>query len=477
MAGAEQFQLIGQFLCESVLITCMALALAIGLVILCLPAFNQVAATQISLSGYFSWKLLFVLSGLVVLLGTVAGIYPAFYLSGLRLVKVFKNSGGRKGSLLPLRKVLVVFQFTLSVILIVATMVTGRQLHYMQTQDLGFDKEQVVAIPMYTQTQSLAKDKIKAEFEKAPGVTAITASSSIPGRELNNIMTLPEGVPKDQGQTMNTLVVDNDFIPAYKLKMAAGRAFSSAYPTDSSAFILNEAAVKEIGWGDPEHAIGKGFDWGLGKKGKIIGVVKDFHFRSLQQKIVPLVMHIQPLNSGWYGYISVRVNTHDVQQTIAALRDAWKKYLPDGPFDYYFVNEEYDKQYQAEQRLGHLSILFAMLTIFISCLGLFGLVMVAVSQRTKEIGVRKVLGASVTGITALLSKDFLGLIAIANLIALPLSWWCMYRWLSDFPYRVALSWWIFVLAALLVLAIALTTVAFQAIKAALANPVKNLRTE
>ena len=259
--------------------------------------------------------------------------------------------------------------------------------------------------------------------------------------------------------------------------MVAGRAFSKDYSTDSSAFILNETAVKELGWTMAQSAIGKGFEWGLGKKGKIIGVVKDFNFNSLQQKVAPEVMHILNVTSGWYGYVSVRINTQNEQQTIQFLQAAWKKVFPDHPFEYFFVDEDYNKQYQTEQKISRLSVLFSVLTIFISCLGLFGLVMVAVSQRTKEIGVRKVLGASVTGITALLSKDFLKLVAIAILIASPLSWWLMHEWLNDFAYHIEIRWWVFLAAGIIAVFIALLTVSVRAIKAAVANPVKSLRTE
>jgi putative ABC transport system permease protein len=477
VVGGTLQQLIPQFLSESILIAFAALLLAVGLAQLGLPLFNKIADTQISLSAHFTWRLLLSSIAFAFTLGIIAGIYPAFYLSHIRPVKVFKNVVEKTGSLLSLRKSLVVFQFTLSVVLIVATIIALQQLHYMQSQNLGFDKEQVVAIPLRNQTQSLAKETIKREMGKDAGVTMITTSSSTPGKTLNNIVTLPEGVPKDQLQSMNTLVVDYDFINTYKLQIAAGRGFSEMYPTDSSAFILNETAVKELGWGSPEKAVGKGFEWGLGKKGKIIGVVRDFHFNSLKQKVTPVVMHIMPLNSGWYGYISLRINTKDVQHTIGLLQSTWNKLLPEHPFDYFFVDEDYNKQYQTEQKLGNLSVIFSILTIFISCLGLFGLVMVAVSQRTKEIGVRKVLGASVSGITALLSKDFLRLIMMAIIIAIPVAWWLMNEWLSDFAYRVKISWWIFLIAAVIAIFIALITVSFQALKAALANPVKSLRTE
>jgi putative ABC transport system permease protein len=476
VAGAKLKQLVTQFLSESVLITIVALLLAICLALVCLPLFNEAARTQISASAHFSWTLLLILIVFAVALGIISGIYPALYLSAIRPVKVFKNIIEKKGSLLSLRKVLVVFQFIFSVILIVATIVAFQQLHYMQSHDLGFDKDQVVAIPLHNQAEASAQETIKKEFEMNADVTLASASYSTPGKGLANIAVLPEGVPQEHLQTMNALAVDYDFINTYKLNMAAGRIFSKNYGGDSSAFILNETAVKELGWGDPGKAIGNGFDC-FGKKGTIIGVVKDFHFNSLQQKMTAVVLHIQRANSGWYNYVSVRVNTQNIQQTIRSLHTAWNKILPDHPFDYFFVDEDYNKQYQTEQKIGSLSAMFSALTIFISCLGLFGLVMVAVSQRTKEIGVRKVLGASVTGITALLSKDFLGLVAIAIIIATPIAWWLMNAWLSDFAYRIQISWWVFLIAGIAAIVIALLTVSFQAIKAAIANPVKSLRTE
>ena len=477
VAGASLKQLISQFLSESVLISFAAMLLAVGLAEICLSLFNRIAGTQISFTESISLNVILYLVGFTAVLGMIAGIYPALYLSNTRPVKVLKNVIDKKGNLLSLRKALVVFQFTLSVILIAATIIAWQQLNYMQSQDLGFTKEQVVTIPLRTQTQSLAKEILKKKIEKNAGAIAVTTSSSTPGKTLNNIVTLPEGVPQDQLQSMSTLVVDYDFLNTYQLKMAAGRFFSPGYGTDSSAFVLNETAVKEIGWGKPENAIGKGFEWGLGKKGKIVGVVKDFHFNSLQQKVAPVVMHMMPLNSGWYGYVSARINTKNVQQTIRSIQDDWKEILPEEPFDYFFVDEDYNKQYEAEQRLSSLSVMFSILTIFISCLGLFGLVMVAVNQRTKEIGVRKVLGASVTGITALLSKDFLKLVAISILIATPVSWWLMHQWLTSFAYRIEVKWWVFVLAAVIAICIALVTVSVRAVKAATVNPVKSLRTE
>ena len=341
----------------------------------------------------------------------------------------------------------------------------------MQSRDLGFSKDQVLNIPLRNQAESISKETLKSNFQSISGISGTASSSSVPGGRLANITVLPEGVPRERTQTMATLIVDYDFINLYQLNMAAGRGFSKEYGSDSSAFILNEAAVKELGWGDPQNAIGKGFNWDGGKEGKIIGVVKDFHFNSLQQKVQPTVMHILP-NWFWYGSISVRIPTADVKTAIRSLETAWNKILPGHPFDYSFVDEDYNRQYKTEQQLSSLSATFSILIIFISCLGLLGLTIVAVSQRTKEIGVRKVLGASVSGIAALLSKDFVKLVLISIVIASPLAWWLMNEWLTDFAYRINIQWWVFVVAGMMAVLIALITVSSQAIKAAIANPVK-----
>ena len=477
VTGATFSQLVSQFLSESVLIALIALFLSIALTQVCLPLFNRLAGTQITLWSRLSLSLSISLVAFAILLGIGAGFYPAFYLSQVKPIKVFKNIMEKTGSLLLLRKVLVIFQFSLSIILIIATIIALQQLDYMQSQSLGFDKEQVLTIPLRDISENQKQDLLKKEFTDITGITVASASSSTPGRGLANIVILPEGVPADQTQTMNTLIVDYDFINTYKMSLATGRNFSKEFGDDSTGFVLNETAVKELGWGNAEKAVGKKFEWGLGKKGTIIGVVKDFHFNALQQKIIPVVMHMLPATSGWYGYVSVRTETKNLQHTVQSLKTAWSKLIPGHPFDYFFVDQDYNKQYQSEQRVGNLSFLFSMLVILISCLGLFGLIMVAISQRVKEIGIRKVLGASVSGIAVLLSKDFIKLVAIAILIASPVAWWLMNKWLSDFAYRINISWWVFGIAGFISIFIALLTVSFQAIKAAIANPVKSLRTE
>lgn len=477
VTGATFTQLISQFLSESVLVSLVAMFLSTGLARICLPLFNKIAGTQLVLADHLTWSLALLLFGFAIVLGIIAGLYPAFYLSKGRPLKMFKNVSEKGGGLLSFRKALVIFQFTLSITLIIATIVALQQLQFMQSQNLGFEKEQVVAMPLRSRAEAATQDLLKNEFIKIPGITAAAASSATPGGGLGNIVVLPEGVQQDQLQTMNTLVVDYDFIDTYKLEVVAGRGFSKNFGGDSAIFVLNETAVKELGWRNPENAVGKKFEWGLGKKGTIAGVVKDFHFNALKQKITPVVMHILPAASGWYGFISVKINTRDIQEAVQSLKATWSKLMPGHPFDYFFIDEYYNRQYQTEQRLSNLSVVFSVLVILISCLGLFGLVMVAVSQRIKEIGVRKVLGASVTGITSLLSKDFLKLVSIAIVIASPVAWWLMTLWLEDFAYRVNIGWWVFLAAGLVALLIALVTVSFQAIKAAIASPVKSLRTE
>ena len=474
VSGAAFYQLFGQFISESVLIVLIALLFAIGATQLCLPFFNMLAGTQISLLENFSFSFVLYLIGSGVIIGFVAGLYPAFYLSKVRPVQALKKIAGKEGGSFPLRRILVVFQFSLTIILIIATFVAVKQLQYMQSQNLGLHNDQVVSVPLRNAEESINKEIIKEEFQKINGVEFVTSSSSTPGRRLSNIVVLPEGVASEHTQTMNTLAVDDSFFATYGIEIAAGRGFSTAF-NDSNSFVLNETAVKELGWGKPENAIGKGFEWGLGKKGKIIGVVKDFHFNSLQKELTPIVMHL--LGSNWYGYVSARVNVVEASGVLANMQLTWKKLLPNHPFEYFFVDEDFNKQYQSDRRLANLSTVFSLFIICISCMGLFGLVMIAISHRIKEIGIRKVLGASVAGVTLLVSKDFLKLVLIAFIIATPLAWILMNKWLLGYAYRISIPWWIFMVAGFAAFLIAFITISVRALNAALINPVKSLRAE
>jgi len=470
--GAARSQLFRQFTLESVLITLLAFCLSLGLCNLALPLFNQLAGKTIS-SGIFSRPIdVLMLFALSAGIGVLAGAYPSLVLSSFRPVIVLKGrfSAGTKGTFL--RKSLVVFQFTISIALIVSTIVVYTQLNYMRSTDLGFNKDRQLVI--FTNF-----DQNRRAFQQAladiPGVLSTCFSSEVPGEGATGAYTVLENAKGDmQKTTIDLIFTDFDYIPQYQLKMVAGRAFSHSFLTDSGqAMIINESAAKMLGYTSPQAAIGRRFDqWG--RQGQIIGVVKDFHYRSLQQEIHPLTMRIEP---GALGTISIKLSGNHLSSTIAAVRDQWTKTIPNRPFEYSFLDEAFDRNYKSEIRFGRIFINFSALAIFISCLGLLGLAAYSTTQRTKEIGVRKVLGASVASITRLLSADFVRLVFIAFLIASPIAWLAMNSWLHNFAYRTTISWWVFLLAGGASLLIVILTISWQAIKAAIQNPIKSLRTE
>jgi putative ABC transport system permease protein len=472
VAGADKLQLIWQFIGESVMLCFIAFVLTVILSAIFLPSFNQLAGKTISPGIFHNMKYILQLFVASAGIGLLAGIYPALVLTSFRPVIVLKGrfATGTKGIML--RKGLVVAQFTISIALIIATIVVYNQMTYMRNQDLGFSKDQMIIID--TNGDS-AKNAFRESLANIPAVKSTTTSSSVPGG--GNPGAYSE-IENNRGElqiaNLDLYFVDFDYINQFKIKMVAGRGFSKDFMTDTTqAMVLNEAAVKMFGYSSPEQAIGKRFkQWG--REGKIIGVMKNFHFKSLQQPIKPLSMRIGPEGS---NLVSVNVSAANLPSTIAAIENKWKSYIPNRPFSYYFLDEYFDKQYQGEERFGKLFLNFAVLAIIISCLGLLGLASYSTVQRTKEIGIRKVLGASVSGIVNLLSIDFLKLVLISFAIAAPLAWYFMYKWLQDFAYHTSVSAWVFVLAGFCALAIALFTVSFQAIKAAIANPVKSLRTE
>ncbi|MEO6136706.1 MAG: FtsX-like permease family protein, partial [Ginsengibacter sp.] len=472
VVGAGRFQLAKQFIGESVIICLIAFVLSVLLCVLALPLFNQLAGKEIS-SGIFNKPLhvltLFILS---IVIGVVAGFYPSLVLSSYKPVSVLKGrfSSGAKGLLL--RKGLVVFQFVISIALIAGTIIVYTQLNYMRSRDLGFNKEHEVIVDTNFDKN---KDAFKQSLSSLPGVLSTSYSSAVPGSGYNSAHSEMEN-SKGETQTtnLNLFFVDYDYINQFKLKVIAGRGFSKEFATDSTqAMVINESAAKMLGYSSPPDAVGRKFDqWG--RKGKIIGVLKDFNYKSLQQKIEPVVMRIEP--SG-YKLISVKISSANLPETLKAIGSKWNQIIPNRPFNYYFLDDHFNTQYRAEDNFGNLFFNFAILAIFISCLGLLGLSSYSTMQRTKEIGVRKVLGASVTNIVNLLSVDFIKLVLIAFIIATPLAWFGMHKWLEDFAYRTNISWWVFAIAVLASVLIAFFTISFQAIKAALANPVKSLRTE
>ena len=472
VVGAGKMQLAGQFIGESVVLCLIAFILTFFLSWLLLPLFNQLAGKTIS-NGIFEHlnyiALLFFAS---IGIGLLAGIYPALVLSSFKPVVVLKGRfvTGTRGIIL--RKGLVVAQFTISIALIIATIIVYNQMNFMRGQDLGFSKDQMMVI-------STNGDPGKKAFQQAltglPTVKSTAMSGSVPGGRNPGAYSEIENKKGDlQIANLDLYFVDFDYINQYKIKMVAGRGFSKDFATDTTqAMVLNEAAVKMFGYSSPQQAVGKRFkQWG--REGKIIGVMKDFHYRSLQEDIKPLSMRIEPDGC---DLISVNVASDNLPKTISAIESKWKTIIPNRPFSYYFLDEFFDRQYRSEIRFGNLFLNFAILAIFISCLGLLGLASYSTIQRTKEIGIRKVMGASVSNIVNLLSKDFLKLVGISFLIAAPLSWYFMHGWLKDFAYRININWGIFIIAGATAVLIALFTISFQAIKAAIANPVKSLRSE
>jgi len=477
--GTQRKSLISQFLTEAVLMSLIAFVFAIAIALLLLPYLNQLALKNLTLSLKQHPFLLPTLIGFAVIVGLLAGSYPALYLSAFRPIQVLKGTlaGGFKRSYL--RSSLVVFQFFISIVLIIATIIIYNQLNYIRNKKLGFNKEQVILV---RDAYALGKqtETFKQEVLNLPEIISGTKSGYLPvsnsGRD--NESLFPEGhIENDKAVSSQLWTVDQDYVKTMGMQVVNGRDFSKDFPTDSSAIILNETAVRLFGFtGNP---IGRKVTELIDLNAKttrdytVIGVVKNFNFESLRQNIGSLCMKI----GNDRGTISFRMKTADVAQTINRIKTTWKSIAPNEPFTYSFLNDEFESMYHSEQRSGKIFISFAVLAILIACLGLFGLAAYAAEQRTKEIGIRKVLGATVSNIVSMLSKDFLKLVVIASVIAFPVAWWFMNKWLEDFVYRININWWVFVLASFVSIFIAIITVSFQAIKAALTNPVKNLRTE
>ncbi|RTL58787.1 MAG: ABC transporter permease [Sphingobacteriales bacterium] len=476
--GAEKKELIFQFIGESVLITVVAILLAFGLLALTLPWLNKLTGQNLSTGILLKWQVVVSLVLSPFIIGAIAGIYPAMFMSSFKPVKTLKGFFKAGGAGLSLRKALVVTQFSISIILIITTMVVYQQLHYMQKKSLGFEKDHMVIIP-YNRALNDKYESFRTEMLANSSIKDATRTSRIPtGRLLDasNAATFSGDSAVPVNTDIKLVSVDYDFIPTYKIKLLAGRNYSREYGTDTASFVLNESAIKAIGWKNPENAIGKEFKYD-DIRGHVIGVVDDFHFESMHQKIVPMVFVMFPSRVSFFNNLSVKIAGNDVSSALATIESAWKKFVPDTPFEYTFLDDNFDKLYESEQKQGTLFTTFACIAILIACLGLLGLSAFTISQRIKEIGVRKVLGANTGGIVALLSKDFLKLVAIAALISFPVAWYAMNNWLKDFAYRINIQWWIFIAAAVVALLVALITVSSQAIKAALANPVKSLRTE
>lgn len=474
--GTDRKILISQFLTESTLVSLIGLGIAILITALVMPMFNDVAGKELTVKSLFTLGFLPLLLLIPVVVGLMAGAYPAFYLSSFQPISVLKGklAGGFKRS--KFRSALVVLQFAATIFLIVATIVVYNQLGYIRTQNLGFNKDQVLIID----NTYVLGDKVMAfknESLRQPGITAGTISSYLPvenSSRSDNTYSKESVMTSGSGLNMQTWSVDEDYLNVMGMGLKSGRFFSREFLTDSNAMVINETTEKLLGF---DNAVGKNLYFSDGtsetKTYIIIGVVKNFNFESLRQQVGPLCLMLDRSS----GSVSFRINTKEVEGVVGFLEKQWKSMAPGMPFSYRFLDESFEQMYRAEQRMGKLALIFSTLAILVACMGLFGLATFAAEQRTKEIGIRKVLGASVHGIVEMLSLDFVKLVLFAAAIALPLSWWFMQKWLMNFAFRVNIQWWVLPLAALIALVIALGTVSYQAIKAALMNPVKSLRTE
>ena len=468
--GARQSQLVRKFFSESFLLCTFSLIAALIVVTIVLPLFNQLAGAHLAVELLFQVKIVGALFGLLLMLSFAAGLYPAIFLARFKSTDVFRNviKAGKDSWL---RKTLVTTQFAFSILLIIATIVVNKQMHYLGTKDLGFDKDQITVLRLAnTGLESKARELTNV-LKQNPNIVSVSSSNRVPGQGFNGYGIIPEGHTADEHLLSSVFETDADFASTYNIRLTQGRYFSSAMPTDTTeSIVINEAMANMLGW---ENAVGKQFEIYQARKGKIIGVMKDFNFASLRTKVEPLAVMLtdNPL------YVSVKLKAGTIQSSLAYMQKAWKQFNNEHPFDYFFLDEQLNHFYESDVKLLHVLNIFAVLAIFIACIGLFGLSIYTAKQRTKEIGIRKVLGATVSSIVGMLSKDFVKLVLIAAIIAFPISWWAMSTWLQDFAYRINISWSVFLIAGLTSVLIALITISFQAIKAAIANPVKSLRTE
>ena len=477
--GSQRKQLIIQFLSESALLNGIALVLAIVIVVIAIPGFNRLSGQHLSFSLFRETNFWLGLIGLFVVGVFFSGLYPAFVLSGFQPIEVLKGkmTTTSKGSLL--RKGLVVFQFTASLFLLIGTLAVYRQIQYMRKQSLGINIDQTLVVKPPTvltdSTYMQSMSAFKEALNQQAGINGVTISSSIPGQSVDwnagGIKLV--GTDESAQKQYRVIAMDYDYMKQFEIKLIAGRYFSKEFGTDDSAVIFNKRGFEQLGLNKPEDAIGKRIDF-WGSRYTIIGVAENFHQQSLRDAFEPLIFRLIP---DVRGYMSVKTPASKASQTIALVKGNWDKFFPGNTFEYFFLDDHFDQQYKADQRFGQVFGLFTVLAILVACLGLFGLASFTTIQRTKEIGIRKVLGASVAGILKLLYREFAILLVIAFVIAVPLSWLTIARWLEGYPFRINIHWSYFLVPFVAIMIIALLTVSFQSIRAAIANPVKSLRTE
>ena len=478
--GAARRQLMGQFIAEAFLVNLVASLFGLLLVYLSVPLFNQIAGKQLSYSIFYDSNLWLALGGLYLAGSLLSGLYPAFVISSYQPVKVLKGSmqGTREG--LVLRKSLVIGQFVASVALIAGTIIVYTQLQFMQNKDLGINIEQTVVVNgPGAVADSLFRgslDVYRNELATHPNIKSFTAASEIPGNLIywtSGSVALTDIEDNQRGSIMYRMGVDYDFFKTFEAKIIAGRGYAPEFTGDSSSVVLNRKALEVLNLGAPDDAIGKKVRIG-GDTLTLVGVIENYHHEGLKQEFRQTAFH---LNRYAHSYFVAKMNSADAQQTIAYMRDKYMTAFPNNPFDYFYLDGFFGRQYRNEQQFGSVFGFFAILAIFVASLGLFGLASYTAAQRTKEIGIRKVMGSSVSGVFLLLSKDFLKLVLIANVIAIPLVWYLMSQWLNGFAFRINIGVWVFAVAALVTTFIALVTVSYQSITAATANPIKSLRYE
>ncbi|MDN5204144.1 ABC transporter permease [Fulvivirgaceae bacterium BMA10] len=476
VVGAYRHQLMVQFLSESIIMAVISLCLSMILVFFGLNTINGFTGKNLALDFLGNPLLPITIVAITLFVGVLSGSYPSIFLSSFKPSETLKGSfkSSAKGNIL--RKVLVVFQFTVSIILITGTIVVFNQLHFMRDRDLGFDKARTIFIPTRFVNNASANFRLlKESLEKYPQVLGASLSSRVPGKELNNSVVRLGWDENAEWSDMRYLTVDHDFIEQYDLEVLEGRPFSEEHGTDvEEAFILNESGMKRLGWADPQEAIGKQLRWQR-RNGHVIGIVKDFHFMSVNRAIDPFIITMQGDRAP--GYLSVKLVAEDYQNSIELIRKEYKSIMPSGIFEYEFLDRDFDQQYKSDEKFMTIFTFFAIIAILVACLGLYGLAAFTAELKTKEMGIRKVLGASLGKLLILITTQFSKLVILAIFISVPLAYFGLAYWLEGFPYKTSLSWWIFVLSGLTALIIAWLTISYQSVKSALVNPVDSLRQE
>lgn len=475
--GSQRRQLVFQFLLESLIISLVAILLAVGLAATGLSLFNMLAEKSIDHTIFLNPVIVFALLAIFIVVGIGSGLYPALVLSSFVPIKVLKDSQAKGGRGAVLRKTLVVVQFSLSIIMIISTVIAINQLDFLRKSDTGFDQNQLLYISALRTPITRTYPAFKKELELRPDVKGVTGVLDVLGSKHQGDNFQFEGM--DKSKLFSVVWINHDFFKTFDLDIVAGRSFSETIPTDDTlALIVNEALAKQMGW-KPEETVGKPFDYQQ-YHGQIVGVVEDFNFVSKHKEIEPLVLQLRS-NPGHFNfslkYVAIKLDTKDLPGTVAAVEAKWKELAPGRPFDYFFLDQELDKLYKDEEKLGKVAGIFSSLAVIVACLGLFALASFMAEERKKEIGIRKVMGGSVSQIVLLLSKDFSKLIAIAFLIACPLAWYAIQSWLSNFAFHVEINWLVFILVGIVTLLIALLTISYRALQAAFANPVNTLRHE